>query len=793
MNEHTLKVLEYDKVRAIVASYAYSDAGRLLVRGLFPSRDRLTAARLLSETREFTQILQSGEPAPLDHIPEISQVLEKLSVTGGMLSPPELLKSGAVLRAGRVVKKFFQRLEGKGTEAKPSAPLLCAKADRIRPLKQIEDAIFGAIDDKAEVKDAASPALRKIRKHISRMREEILRRMTQILQDSGFQRIIQEPVITMREDRYVLPLKPTFRQSIQGVVHGQSGSRATLFVEPLTVLEQNNRLAELRMEEEEEVAGILRGLTALLAGQQEAVEATTAALAEIDAVQARARFGIEFNAVPPGESTDGSLRFKSARHPLLVGKYKTQSGQHQIVPNEIVLERGQRALILSGPNAGGKTVFLKTTGLLCLMAQAGLPVTAGEGTELPCFGSVFADIGDEQSLERDLSTFSSHVSRIAEILQEADRDSLVLLDELGSGTEPGEGAALGAAVLESLIERGCVTVVTTHHTSLKLFGAETEGALNAAMEFDPQTLKPTYRLRTGMPGRSYGLDMATRLGVPDTVIRSARARVGRDDLRLETLLEQVEENARQADDLRHKLEAELIAARQEREETERTLKAARAEARDLRLQAKSETHDVVKALRAKLRELAQAAAVDRNAIKKAGAEVEALVGKLAAELPGERSAAGPVRSLQTGETVRITRLNKTGTVLSAQGAAVELDVNGKKIRLPAAEVVPAEAPRTTSAVTVSGWGAEVQEEEGSRDRLNLIGRRVPEGLAELDRFIDRAGLHHLGAVIIIHGLGSGALKAAVTDFLKNHPLVASTRTGEPAEGGAGVTIVELKK
>jgi DNA mismatch repair protein MutS2 len=297
-----------------------------------------------------------------------------------------------------------------------------------------------------------------------------------------------------------------------------------------------------------------------------------------------------------------------------------------------------------------------------------------------------------------------------------------------------------------------------------------------------------------MPGRSYGLDMATRLGIPDTVIQKARGRLGSSDLRLETLLEQVEEDAREAADLRRKLEAELIAARQEREETEKILNAARAEARDLKLQARSESHEVVKALRAKLRELAKTAASDRAEVKKAGAEVEALVGKLSADLFEERTiATGPARKLQAGATVRIARLNKTGTVLSAQGAVVELDVNGKKIRIPAAEVVPAEAPRSTPPATVSGWGAEVQEEEGSRDRLNLIGLRVPEGLAELDRFIDRAGLHHLGFVTIIHGLGSGAMKAAVGDFLKSHPLIASTRPGEPAEGGAGVTVAELKK
>jgi DNA mismatch repair protein MutS2 len=795
MNEHTLRVLEYDKVKSIAAAYAASEAGRVVVVGLRPAADVQTIKARLRETREFTQILQSGENPPLDGILDVRLAVEKLRVSGSMLSSVELLNIATTLGAGRRVKSFFQKFEGKGKGAVPAAPLLCAGASAIQPLKQMEDAVFAAIDDKAGVRDSASPALRKIRKLITRMREDILGRMSGILQDNGFQKVIQEPVITVRDDRYVLPLKPNFRQSLKGVVHGQSGSRATLFVEPLDVLEQNNRLAELRMEEREEVERILRELTSLMAREADRIEATVHRLAEIDAVYARARFGMDYDGAVPEISGDRSIQLRAARHPLLVGKNKAHAGHIKVTPNDIVLDGEHRVLILSGPNAGGKTVILKTVGLLCLMAQSGLPITAAEGSEIACFGSVFADIGDEQSLEQDLSTFSSHVSQIAEILQRATRDSLVLLDELGSGTDPGEGAGLGAAVLESLIERGCATVVTTHHNALKLFGSQTSGAKNAAMEFDPNTLKPTYRLIPGRPGRSYGLDMAARLGVPDAVIHKARARLGQDDARLEKLLAQIENDSRLLASERQALDKALAAVQQERAEVTATLRTARDEARDVKSKARTEAKEILTSLRQKLRELSRVATLEQAEVKETSAEVEALGKKLESTASEEPlTVPPPLRDIHAGDRVRIARLNKTGTVLTAQRGMLELEVGGKTIKLSAAEVAPAESgDRSRQRASAPGWSAEVNEEEGAPDRLNIIGLRVDEGLAEVDRFIDRAGINHLSVVTVIHGLGTGALKAAVMDFLKRHPLIASIRSGESAEGGAGVTVAELNK
>lgn len=794
MNDHSLRVLEFDKMANIVAGYAASGPGKDAVSRIAPSVDAATVEARLGETRECMQILLSGEVPPLDGVLDVEQSVHKLRVSGSMLSPADLLDIATTLGAGRRVKRFFQRYEGKGTSAGPPAPLLCARASVIRPLKAVEDAVFSAIDEKAEVRDSASPALRKVRRQIARMREDILGHLSGILQDSGFQKVIQEPVVTIRDDRYVLPLKPNFRQSLRGVVHGQSGSRATLFVEPLDVLEQNNRLAELRMEEREEIERILRELTALMAQEADSIEKMIHALAGIDAVYARARFGMEYNGIVPQISRDGGMRLRAARHPLLAVKCKNREAGKDVTPNDIEIRATERALILSGPNAGGKTVILKTVGLLSLMAQSGMPVTAAEGSEFPCFGSVFADIGDEQSLEQDLSTFSSHVSQIAEILHQADKNSLVLLDELGSGTDPNEGAGLGAAVLESLIERGCIALATTHHNALKLFGSQTSGAVNAAMEFDPQTLKPTYRLTPGRPGRSYGLDMATRLGLPDEVIRNARSRIGEDDTRLETLLKQVEEDSRLLASERASVKQDRAAAEQARLEAESLLRAAKEEARAAKAKGKEEARDIIAALRQKLRELSRMASLERAEVKTAAAEVEALARKLDAQPAEQRIAPELARGLRAGDRVKLVRVNKTGTVVDLHGGALEIEIDGKKIKLASSEVMPIEpVSGERQAHHTPAWGAELFEEEGLPGRLNIIGLRVEDGLAEVDRFIDRAGVGGISVVTVIHGLGTGALKTAVTKFLKNHPLIASLRPGEPAEGGAGVTVAELKK
>ncbi len=793
MNEHTLKVLEYDKVRGLVAGFAASEPGRAAVSELLPALSPVVAVERLQETRECTGLIMGGENPPLDGILNVGAAVAKLRINGTTLAPLELLELATTLGAGRRVKGFFDRIGEKGALARQGVPLLHARAALIQPLPGIEAAVANAIDEKAEVKDSASPALRRIRKQLGRMRDDILSRLSGILQAGSFQKVVQEPVITMRDDRYVLPLKPNFRQSIRGVVHGQSGSRSTLFVEPLEVLEQNNRLAELRMEEREEVERILRELTGMLAREVEPIEAMLSALAAIDAIAARARFGIEYGATVPVLSAQGAVRLRSARHPLLLGKAKTAGAAKEIQPNDIVVGGDARVLILSGPNAGGKTAILKTVGVLCLMAQAGLPVTAAEGSELPCFGSFFADIGDEQSLEQDLSTFSSHVSQIAEILRLADKHSLVLLDELGSGTDPAEGAGLGAAVLESLIERGCVTLITTHQNALKLFGAETGGAVNAAMEFDPATLQPTYRLTPGRPGRSYGLDMAARLGIPDAVIKRARARLSDDDARLETLLRQVEQDTRRLDNERELLARDLALVRKQQGETEAVLQAAKEEAREVRAKAHQQSREVLALMRQKLKELLNARTQEKDAVKTARSDIESLARELEPEQVEQgRIPSGTLSEVHPGDRVRVPRLGRSGTVLCVRHGVLEIELDGKTFKVPAKEVAPGERGQSPKA-TAPGWGTDLQELEQAPDRLNLLGLRVDEALSEVDRYLDRVGLSGLSVVTIIHGLGTGALKTAMTGYLKYHPLVAATRGGEPAEGGAGVTVVELKK
>lgn len=789
MNEHTLRVLEYEKLREIVAGFAVSYPGKQAVLSVLPATDRVQVEQLLGETRELLQIIERGEFPPLDGIRDIHPQLAKLTASGMTLTPTELLDLVSTLGAARRIRTFFQRIEKQG----PAPTLLSAISARITPLQPLENAVQRTIDEKGEVKDSASPALRRVRKQLVRTRDEILDRLSRILKAGEAGNIVQESVITIREDRYVLPLKPNFRQSLTGVVHGQSGSRATLFVEPLEVLEQNNRIAELRMEEREEIERVLRELTSLFAAEAGAIGSTFTALTGLDAIYARVSFGREYRCTVPEYAPDAPLRLRAARHPLLVWKQKAARLPGEVTANDLDMGAGIQALIISGPNAGGKTVMLKTLGLACLMAQSGIPVTAAEGTSLPVFGAIFADIGDEQSLEHDLSTFSSHANRIAEVLREADQRSLVLLDELGVGTDPAEGAALGAAVLSRLLERGCTTVVTTHHGSLKLFGAETAGAVNAAMEFDPETLRPTYRFLPGMPGRSYGLDMARRTGVPEEVVRDAFSRLGEHEAGLEKLLEKIEAESRQLRIAREDAENALASAWALKKEAESLLQSARDESRTIKAKAKEEARDVLHSLRQKLKDLSRTAVLGTAEAARERGTVEDLARRIEPE-EATASVAPEGYVFRSGERVKIPRLRKTGTVLAVHKGALEIDAGGMTLKVAANEAVPvAGGGEKTRLAAVPGWSAELQETSEDASSLNLLGLRVDEAREQTERFLDRAVVNNLSVVKIIHGLGTGALKSMVADLLKRHPQVSQSRSGEAAEGGPGVTVVELKK
>ena len=792
MNSHALRVLEFEKVREIVARFARSEPGQQRVLTLLPISDASEVIGRLAETREMMALLHAGEEPPLDGIRNIGPALERLGVAALALRPSELLDIATTLASGRKLKTFMSRYAKQGSGG-PAAPLLAARVAVLAPRKELEEAVQRAVDDSGEVKDSASPELRRIRKLIGRTRDDVLDRMGRILRSAEQRDAVQDAVISVRDDRYVIPLKANFRQSIKGVVHGQSGSRATLFVEPLEVLEQNNRLAELHLEEREEIERILRALTALLAAEREAIGQHFSVLVAIDAVFACARFGTECSCAVPVISGQGRVGLRKARHPLLVWKTRADAGGRPVVPNDIVLTPERPVLVISGPNAGGKTVILKTIGLLSLMAQAGMPVTAAEGSEVPVLEDVFADIGDEQDLDQDLSTFSSHVSRIAEILRGAGRESLVLLDELGTGTDPAEGGAFGSAVLARLLARGCVTVVTTHHSGLKLFGSRTDGAVNAAMEFDPATLEPTYRFVPGRPGRSYGLDMAARLGIPDSVISDARAMLSDDAAGLDRLLEQVEQDAQRLQKERSEAEADRRAAAVLKAEAESRARSAAEAARTITAKAKQDAREVLASLRRKLKELSRTAEFDRDAMQTERQAVDALAGRLE---PPEAEAEAPIRSAFTfhpGDRVRLPKLKKAGTVLFAHKDTLEIDAGGLKLRVPARDAVPLDEGTAAGQPSSSGWSADLGDREGAVDRLNLLGMRVAEAVEAVDRFLDRAGLAGLQQVAIIHGLGTGALKEAVTAFLKGHALVEAIRAGEPAEGGAGVTVAELKK
>jgi DNA mismatch repair protein MutS2 len=630
---------------------------------------------------------------------------------------------------------------------------------------------------------------------VRRAHDRLLTRLQRILSQHASR--LQEPILTQREGRYVVPLRSEFKGRLRGIVHDQSSSGATLFVEPLATVELGNRWRGAILEEQEEVHRILAELSARIGGQREALLGTVDALADFDAAAARARYALELGAeraelleIPdPAPEDFTPLLLHAARHPLL--------DPQRVVPIDIALRSGVRALVITGPNTGGKTVALKTAGLLALMTQCGLHIPAGKGSKSALFDSVFADIGDEQSIEQSLSTFSAHVGQIIRILSAATPKSLVILDELGAGTDPQEGSGLARAILSALLRRGIPTLVATHYPELKAFAYNTPGAENACMEFDLRTLRPTYRLVLGLPGRSNALAVAKRLGLPEEILTEARSMVAAGDLEADRLLEKIQRERETA--RRERADAEKLSRRalqrertlahrlgQVEEERNRILEESRAK-------AERELEGLLDELRDLRRRAGHAAAPE---LQKIAAEARALEDRI--ERSAEKSGAAiapasqPSRDPRVGETVRLKGLGVSGKITAREGGQYELQLGALRIRADRGDfILPEDSPPAAAAPA-----AEMQTPPVARPspglELDLRGMTVEECLIELDRYIDSALLSGLPWVRIIHGKGSGKLRSAVRDALRKHPQVAAAESGAETEGGDGVTVARLE-
>ncbi|MEA4969165.1 MAG: endonuclease MutS2 [Candidatus Pelethousia sp.] len=783
MLDKVLKTLEYDKIRAQLAQKAQCFAGRELAEALTPSFAREEVAAALALTAEAESLYLRTGHTPVEDFPDMRACLKRIHAAL-YLSPTELLGLARVLRAIRLCKEALSAAE--------DCPRLRNLSEWLAAHRSVEEEIGRCIVGEDEISDGASPALARIRRSMRLTNDRVRERLGNMIRSTTFQKYLQEPLVTIRNGRFVLPVKQEYRQNVPGLIHDQSGSGATLFIEPTAVVELGNEYKKLLGEEEEEIERILAELTALCAPYAADMLEGLSVLGSVDLAFAKARLAREMEAARPELDESGYTRIIRGRHPLIPAD--------QVVPIDIWLGQDFQTLIITGPNTGGKTVTLKTVGLFVLMAQSGLFIPAQVGSRLPVFEAVYADIGDEQSIEQSLSTFSSHMTNIVAILERAGAGSLVLLDELGAGTDPIEGAALAMSILEELHGRGCRTVATTHYSEIKAFALTRPGMENASMEFDVDRLCPTYRLFIGIPGKSNAFEISRRLGMGEGLIEKARGYLKNEDVKFEDIISGAEARHRRAEEERRL----AVEARQEldklREQVEEQRARMEAEREKLRAKAKEDSRKLVADTRAEMEKLiadiraipgADQRAADR-VIQRSRDALRAKEGGLAEPLAKKKPAYGTApKTVRPGDTVRILSLDQKATVLAPADAKGEVQVQAGIMKLSAKlsdlRLLEDEEPKKG----VGKIRLEADRQAGME--LDVRGMLVDEALLTVDRYIDNCILSGLTEISIIHGKGTGALRAGVQDFLRRDKRVKSFRMGAYGEGDAGVTVVSFQK
>ncbi len=783
--DHALRVLEFDAVRCLLGRCMRSELGRAILATVLPLSDLSCIRQKQRETSEAKALLLEEPSLSLNQLVDPRPLIDQVTQQGRVLEPRELLDLQFLLATAKQAKRTL-------ADRADLYPLLASLTQPMEFPESLERAIGEAVDPRGELREGASPLLQRIRSELRRTRERVKRLLERHL--TQHKEVVQEPLITLRNNRYVIPLKPDYRRFLPGVVHDHSGSRATVFVEPLDALELNNRLVDLTSAEEVEIHRILRRLTTAVWEARARIRQVAETLAELDYILARGRLSQMLQCHEPTFAEDGYIELLQARHPLLV--MVNPGSLHQIIPCSLVVGAGTRTLVITGPNTGGKTVLLKTLGLLTLMAQAGFHIPAEQGSRLTRFHRVLVDIGDEQSIEQSLSTFSGHIRHIVAFLSEADDASLVLLDELGAGTDPAEGGALGIGILEHFYGRGAKTVVTTHHNAVKTYAYLHPHMATAAMEFDSETLQPTFRVSVGRFGGSNALAISQRLGMPSEVLATARSCMDSDQHRVVEAADRLQEELRALEHLRRELDQDRQAAAQAKEEyqgrlteidRERRLQLARAvdEGQRFLTEARRRLDEAIQGVRE------QGATPVTQPAHEVVRQVEAAIETLAAEA---RPLAPGAKALRVGEAVWLPRWNVRGVVLSCSeaGDLIEVQAGQMTLKVPMSQLEPcreterSHMTRPIAARTTRDWATHEVSSE-----LNLIGWRVGDALPYLDKYLDSAVAAGLQRVRIIHGKGSGRLRAAVHDLLTSHPQVKEFVPGSSAEGGWGATMVEI--
>jgi DNA mismatch repair protein MutS2 len=796
MNVKHWQTLELPKILHRLADYTQFSGGAELARDLTPCGEIHEARERLAVTSEARKLL---DVRPDTTIGGARDVREKVAIAerGATLLPTDLLDIRGTLVSGRTLQRVLTRLENQ-------FPLLADIAGRIQPANRLIDEIDRCIDDRGEVRDNASPELARARREVRIAHDRLHERLQRLLSSSQVTPYLQEAIITQRGGRYVIPVKADFKGRVRGIVHDHSASGATIFVEPLSTVEQNNKWREAQLAEEKEVQKVLATLSALIADEADAVQWTVEALAELDLAFAKAKYAeatdatapelvsfprIDPNA-PPRLHPGSAVRLKQARHPLL--------DPSTVVPIDVEVDDETFIVVITGPNTGGKTVALKTVGLLSLMAQCGLHIPAARGSALSCFEKVYTDIGDEQSIEQNLSTFSSHLTNIMIFLEEADERSLVLLDELGAGTDPAEGSALARAILDCMCDKGATTFVATHYPELKVYAHATSGVANASVEFDLDTLAPTYHLSIGLPGRSNAFAIAARLGMPAHIIDSARGMVDESDLHTEDLLAGIKGAYQETLEARDEAEAARDQAEEALADVQARLAYVEDERREVVNQAREQARrelEEVRAAVAGVRDKLKAAAVTLETLEGLEEKVEALTEQMAPEpvpaLPPTRRRRGEDRTIRVGDTVWVEALGASGQVTALDRQEAEVQAGRLRLRVKVNELLwqapPPEPEPGDEPLHVLASG--IPQSPGVQ--IDLRGLTTEEALPRLDKHLDAAALAGLPWVRVVHGHGTGALKRAVREMLRGHPLVKSYEVGQQQEGGEGVTIARL--
>lgn len=791
MNERALKVLEYDKIIDRLAGLTLSPMGYELAKELTPSSNIREVKMMQQETDEAVTIIFRKGSVPIEGLNDIRGSLKKAEI-GSMLDPRELLRMADHLRCARRVKGF------KGDDGTESYPIIDDLIQGLTPNKGLEEEIYSCIISEEEISDRASVTLYNIRRQIKEKNSAIRDKLNSIIRSGEQSKYLQDSIITVRGDRFVVPVKSEYRGSFSGIVHDQSASGSTLFIEPMAVVELNNDIRELKLKEKAEIERILMELTAKVAENLDAICINNDILSRIDFIFAKAKLAIELKCMPPDINDRGYIKIKNGRHPAIKPEV--------VVPNNIWVGDDFSELVITGPNTGGKTVTLKTVGLLTLMAMSGLQIPADEGSTIAVFDEVYADIGDEQSIEQSLSTFSSHMTNIVSIMKGATDKSLCLFDELGAGTDPTEGAALAMSILDELYERGTKVVATTHYSELKAFALQRKGIENASVEFDVETLKPTYRLFIGIPGKSNAFLISKRLGLDDYIIDKAKEFISRENIEFEDLISDLQRNKVVAEQEREeaqklRIEAQKIheeyESRKERLEKAResVINEARQEARRLIRQAKEESDEIIK-------EIKKAAEISAEAER--NKQIEEARKRLKDKLDGfednlssmvQRDRLKPLKSVKPGDGVYIINLDQNGIVLSPadEKGEVTVQVGIMKINVHISNLSKKE-DKNKKDKKAAGFSNNMLS---GRDRivstsLDLRGQTLDEALMNVDKYLDDAYLSHLNEVTIIHGKGTGVLRQGIMDMLKHHSHVQSYRPGKYGEGGIGVTVVEIK-